>query len=57
LGYLRGNPNEEKIKLLVRQLQNLGVDIKHKNHELISSVRTVKVNKDTGEIIEQVVTA
>ena len=57
MGYLRGNPNEEKIKLLVRQLQNLGVDIKHKNHELISSVRTVKVNKDTGEIIEQVVTA
>lgn len=57
LGYIRGNPNEHKIKLLVQQLQNLGVNIKHQNHELICSVRSVKVDKDTGEILEEVVTA
>ena len=54
LGYARGNPNEEKIKQLVKQLLNLGVNIKHQNHELICSVRKVKVNKATGEIIEEI---
>ena len=56
LGYMRGNPNEDKIKLLVRQLQNLGVNIHHKNHELICSTRTVKIDQNTGEIVEEVVT-
>lgn len=56
LGYMRGNPNEEKIKGLVMQLKNLGVDIKHINHELIYSARKVKVNRDTGEIVEELVT-
>ncbi len=57
LGYMRGNPNEEKIKTLVTQLRNLGVNIKHQNHEMICSTRKVKVDKSTGEIIEEVVTA
>jgi transposase len=56
LGYMRGNPDEEKIKGLVMQLKNLGVNIKHLNHELIFSVRKVKVNQDTGEIVEDLVT-
>ena len=56
LGYMRGNPNEEKIGILVRQLRNLGVDIRHKDHQMICSVRKVKVNKDTGEIVEQIAT-
>lgn len=56
LGYMRGNPDEEKIKGLVMQLKNLGVNIKHLNHELIFSVRKVKVNRDTGEIVEDLVT-
>ena len=57
LGYMRGNPDEEKIKGLVMQLKNLGVNIKHVDHELIFSVRKVKVNRDTGEIFEELVTA
>ncbi len=55
LGYMRGNPNEEKIKTLVQQLRNLGVDIKHKEHQLLCSVRSIKVNQSTGEIIEETV--
>jgi hypothetical protein len=54
---MRGNPDEEKIKGLVMQLKNLGVNIKHVDHELIFSVRKVKVNQDTGEIVESLVTA
>jgi hypothetical protein len=57
LGYMRGNPNEDKIKTLVRQLQNLGVNIQHKNHELICSTRKITVDKSTGEIIEEHVVA
>ena len=54
LGYLRGNPNEDKIKTLVQQLKNLGVNIHHKSHEMIYSTKEVKVNKDTGEVQERV---
>jgi hypothetical protein len=54
---MRGNPNEDKIKTLVRQLQNLGVNIQHKNHELICSTRKITVDKSTGEIIEEHVVA
>jgi len=57
LGYMRGNPNEGKIKLLVKQLQNLGVNIKHQNQEIICSTRKVKVDKSTGEIVEEYVVA
>jgi DNA replication initiation complex subunit (GINS family) len=51
---MRGNPDEDKIKILVMQLKSLGVSIKHHDHELIVSVRKVKVNRDTGEIFENV---
>lgn len=53
LGYIRGNPNEDKIKKLVQQLKSLGVSIHHKNHELICTTREVKVDKSTGKIVEQ----
>jgi len=53
---MRGNPNEEKIKTLVMQLKNLGVSIKHENHEVIYSARKVKVDRSTGEIVEELVT-
>lgn len=53
LGYRRGNPNEDKVKLLVKQLRNLGVKIKHVDHEIIYSSTKVKVDKSTGEITEQ----
>ena len=56
LGYMRGNPNEDKIRILITQLKNLGVDIQHKNHEKIISVNKIKVNKATGEIVETVTT-
>lgn len=48
LGYMRGDPKEHKIKLLIKQLKNLGVDVHHHNHQLVTSVR--KVNVDTTGI-------
>lgn len=57
LGYIRGNSNEGKINQLLLQLRNMGVNIKHVNHEIICSVKKIKVNRDTGEIIEQLVMA
>ena len=44
LGYMRGDPKEHKIKLLIKQLKNLVVDVHHQNHQLITSVRKVKVD-------------
>jgi transposase len=44
LGYMRGDPKEHKIKLLIKQLKNLGVEVNHHNHQLITSVRKVKVD-------------
>ena len=49
LGYMRGDPKEHKIKLLIKQLKNLGVDVQHHNHQLITSVK--KVNVDITGII------
>jgi len=43
LGYMRGDPTEKQIELLVRKLKSLGVDIRHENHQMITSVRKVKV--------------
>jgi len=52
LGYRRGDPREDQIRRLVRQLKTLGVDIKHENHEMIiNSVRKVKVDS-SGIIIQ-----
>lgn len=51
LGYMRGDPREDQIKRLIKQLKVLGVDIKHENHQMIiNSVRKVKV-EDSGIVI------
>ncbi len=44
LGYMRTDPKEHKIKLLLRQLKHLGVEIHHHNHQLIVSERKVTVD-------------
>ena len=43
LGYMRGDPTEKQIEQLVRKLKSLGVDIRHENHQMITSVRKIKV--------------
>lgn len=50
LGYMRGDPKEHKIKLLIRQLKNLGVEIYHQNHQVIASIRHVSVDQ-TGIVM------
>lgn len=52
IGYMRGDPQEEKVKRLVAQLRNLGVNIKHHNHQMIiESVRKVTVEQ-TGIVLQ-----
>jgi hypothetical protein len=52
IGYMRGDPHEEKVRRLVAELKNLGVNIKHHNHQMIvSSVRKVSVD-DTGIVLQ-----
>lgn len=52
LGYMRGDPREDQIKRLVKQLKTLGVDIRHETHQMIvNSVRTVKV-EESGIVIQ-----
>ena len=53
LGLARASKNEIKIRNLLLQLKSLGVNIEHKNHELIYSTNKIKVDGDTGEIIEE----
>jgi hypothetical protein len=50
LGYMRGDPHEQKVKKLVHQLRALGVDIKHVNHQMIVSDRKITVEK-TGIVL------
>ena len=51
IGYMRGDPHENQVRRLVAQLKNLGVDIRHENHQMIvNSVRRVKV-EETGIVI------
>jgi hypothetical protein len=50
LGYMRGDPLEKQIGLLVRKLKKLGVDVKHENHQMIVSSRKVQVD-DTGIVL------
>lgn len=46
IGYMRGDPHEEQVRRLVAQLKNLGVDIRHQNHQMIvESVRKVTVEQ------------
>jgi hypothetical protein len=52
IGYKRGDPHEDQVRRLVAKLKNLGVDIRHENHQMIiNSVRKVKVD-NTGIVIE-----
>lgn len=52
IGYMRGDPHEEQVRRLVAQLKNLGVDIKHQNHQMIiDSVKKVSVEK-TGIVLQ-----
>mgnify|MGYP001490992182 FL=1 len=51
LGYMRGDPHEQKVKRLVNQLRALGVDIKHIDHQMIVSNRKITVEK-TGIVLD-----
>ena len=51
LGYMRGDPTEKQIEVLVRKLKSLGVHVRHENHQMITSVRKVKV--DSSGIVLQ----
>ena len=44
IGYMRGDPQEQKIKSLVQQLRTMGVNIYHVNHQLITSERKLLVD-------------
>jgi len=48
---MRGDPKEHKIKLLIKQLKNLGVDIYHQNHQTIASIRKMTVDQ-TGIVLQ-----
>ncbi len=51
IGYMRGDPHEQHVRRLVSQLKNLGVDIRHVNHQMIvETTRKVTVEK-TGIVI------
>ena len=45
LGYMRGDPHEQKIKHLVGQLKAMGVNVFHHNHQMIVSEKRVVVEK------------
>ena len=51
IGYMRGDPQEQKIKELVNKLRALGVNIAHHNHQMIVSQKKLTVD-DTGIIIK-----
>jgi hypothetical protein len=51
LGYMRGDPHEQKIQKLVNQLKALGVNIKHVSHQMIVSDKKITVEK-TGIVLD-----
>ena len=52
IGYKRGDPHEHQVRRLVAQLKNLGVDIRHENHQMIvNSVRKITVD-NTGILLQ-----
>lgn len=51
LGYLRGDPREQKIKNLLLQLRALGVEVHGQTHQFIHSRRKVQVD-DSGVILQ-----
>ena len=48
---MRGDPREGQIEKLVRKLRALGVDVHSHNHQMIYSVREVKVEQ-SGIVVE-----
>jgi hypothetical protein len=50
LGYLRGDPKEDQIGRLVRQLRSLGVEVFHHKHQTIVSKEKLIVD-DSGVIV------
>jgi hypothetical protein len=51
LGYLRGDPHEQKVQKLVNQLRALDVDIKFIRHQMIVSTRKITV-EETGIVLD-----
>lgn len=49
IGYKRGDPHEQKIKMHIASLKALGVHIMHHNHQLIVSQNRMTVD-ETGVI-------
>ena len=50
LGYMRGDPHENKVRGLVAQLKAMGVNVFHHNHQMIVSEKRVTVEK-TGIVL------
>lgn len=52
LGYMRGDPKEKQVQTLIKKLKNLGVEVRHENHQtIVNTVLKVKVDK-TGIVLE-----
>lgn len=49
IGYMRGDPHEQKVRSLVAQLKALGVHIMHHNHQMIIA-QNKKTVDETGVI-------
>jgi hypothetical protein len=49
IGYMRGDPHEQKVRSLISQLKAMGVHIMHHNHQMIVSQNRVTVDA-TGVI-------
>lgn len=50
IGYMRGDPREQKIKNLLMQLRSLGVEVHGHTHQFIHSRRKVEVD-DSGIVM------
>ena len=50
LGYLRGDPKEDQVSRLVKQLRSLGVEVFHHKHQTIVSKQKLIV-EDSGIIV------
>ena len=50
IGYMRGDPHEAKVKMLVNRLKALGVNVFQTNHQTIVSDRRMVVEK-TGIVL------
>ena len=50
LGYLRGDPKEDQVTRLVKQLRSLGVQVFHHKHQTIVSKEKLIVD-DSGVIV------